>query len=59
MLMAWSQGIIRLSMFSAGVAVEVIEPRILGLAGGAGLVLISIVISMYYIRARSSKTAGA
>ncbi|ALP36120.1 hypothetical protein ASL14_08005 [Paenibacillus sp. IHB B 3084] len=58
MLTAWSQGIIGLSMFGAGVAVEIIEPRMLGLIGGAGFILISIMISIYYIRARSRKAAG-
>ncbi|WP_226003296.1 hypothetical protein [Paenibacillus sp. BJ-4] len=58
MLTAWSQGIIGLSMFGAGVAVEMMEPRMLGLAGGAGFVMISIVISMYYVRIRNRKTAG-
>ncbi|MCP3797185.1 MFS transporter [Paenibacillus sp. CH40] len=58
MLTAWSQGIIGLSMFGAGVAIEMMEPRMLGLVGGAGFVVISIVISMYYARIRSRKAAG-
>jgi hypothetical protein len=58
MLTAWSQGIIGLSMFGAGVAIEMMEPRMLGLGGGAGFVVISIVISMYYARTRSRKAAG-
>ncbi|WP_187644924.1 hypothetical protein [Paenibacillus terrae] len=58
MLTAWSQGIIGLSMFGAGLAVEIIEPRMLGLIGGAGFVLISIMISIYYTRARSRKAAN-
>ncbi|QYK65643.1 MULTISPECIES: MFS transporter [Paenibacillus] len=58
MLTAWSQGIIGLSMFGAGVAIEMMEPRMLGLAGGAGFVVISIVISMYYERTRNRKAAG-
>lgn len=57
MLTAWSQGIIGLSMFGAGVAVEMIEPRMLGLIGGAGFVMISILITIYYTRARSRKVA--
>ncbi|MHB0863230.1 MFS transporter [Paenibacillus sp. SEL3] len=57
MLTAWSQGIIGLSMFGAGVAIEMMEPRMLGLAGGAGFVVISIVISMYYARTRCRKAA--
>ncbi|WP_418027090.1 hypothetical protein [Paenibacillus sp. JJ1722] len=32
MLTAWSQGIIGLSMFGAGVAIEMMEPCTLGLA---------------------------
>ncbi|MDY7991181.1 MFS transporter [Paenibacillus polymyxa] len=58
MLTAWSQGIIGLSMFGAGVAIEMMEPRMLGWVGGAGFVVISIVISMYYARIRSRKAAG-
>ncbi|MDY8025799.1 MFS transporter [Paenibacillus polymyxa] len=58
MLTAWSQGIIGLSMFGAGVAIEMMEPRMLGLAGGAGFVVISIVISMYYARTRSRRKAA-
>ncbi|MNW47613.1 enterobactin exporter EntS [compost metagenome] len=58
MLTAWSQGIIGLSMFGAGVAIEMMEPRMLGLVGGAGFVVISIVISMYYARIRSRKATG-
>ncbi|MFK4473391.1 hypothetical protein ABH897_003122 [Paenibacillus sp. RC73] len=58
MLTAWSQGIIGISMFGAGVAVEIIEPRMLGLIGGAGFVMISIVITIYYTRARSRKAAN-
>ncbi|WP_339201446.1 MFS transporter [Paenibacillus sp. FSL P2-0322] len=58
MLTAWSQGIIGLSMFGAGVAIEMMEPRMLGLGGGAGFVVISIVISMYYARTRNRKAAG-
>ncbi|WP_025684393.1 MFS transporter [Paenibacillus maysiensis] len=58
MLTAWSQGIIGLSMLGAGVAVEIMEPRMLGLIGGAGFVSISIMISIYYTRARSRKAAG-
>ncbi|KAF6577939.1 MFS transporter [Paenibacillus sp. EKM212P] len=58
MLTAWSQGTIGLSMFGAGVAIEMMEPRMLGLVGGAGFVVISIVISMYYARIRSRKAAG-
>ncbi|MEK5258364.1 MFS transporter [Paenibacillus sp. FSL L8-0663] len=57
MLTAWSQGIIGLSMFGAGVAIEMMEPRMLGLAGGAGFIVISIVILMYYARTRSRKAA--
>ncbi|MCP3809204.1 MFS transporter [Paenibacillus sp. SEL1] len=58
MLTAWSQGTIGLSMFGAGVAIEMMEPRMLGWVGGAGFVVISIVISMYYARIRSRKAAG-
>ncbi|AOK91276.1 MFS transporter [Paenibacillus polymyxa] len=58
MLTAWSQGIIGLSMFGAGVTIEMMEPRMLGLVGGAGFAVISIVISMYYARIRSRKAAG-
>lgn len=36
MLTAWSQDIIGLSMFGAGVVIEMMEPRMLGLVGGAG-----------------------
>jgi len=39
MLTAWSQGIIGLSMFGARVAIEMMEPRMLSLAGGARFVV--------------------
>ncbi|MEK5318492.1 hypothetical protein NSS94_04280 [Paenibacillus sp. FSL L8-0644] len=47
----------RSSMLGAGVAIEMMEPRTLGLAGGGGFIVISIVILMYYARTRSRKAA--
>lgn len=42
-----SNTLIGISMFSAGLALEIIEPRLLGMIGGIGFVLIGLLLFIY------------
>ncbi|MDP4098322.1 MFS transporter [Paenibacillus sp. P96] len=45
---AWSGSMLGISMFGAGLALEVIEPRRLGWYGGAGFVVTAMLITLIY-----------